>query len=114
MKRVRPAAEGPTRAVAGAAGAAVDRARKEFVPAARQSGSLMKHVVPAVVKPLHTLWHEILGFVFLAFAGIGAFKIWRRPEPMPPMQLAIVLIFVFVTAGYGIASVRKARRISRS
>jgi len=87
---------------------------KEWLPTVHQSGQFVKHVLPAAVKPIHSLWHEILGFVFLMFAAIGVWKIWQHPGPMPPVQFAIVVIFVAVMAGYGISSVRKARRISRS
>jgi hypothetical protein len=89
-------------------------AAKNWMPTARQSGQFMKHVLPAAVKPIHSLWHEILGFVFLLFAGIGAWKVWRNPDPMPPVQFFIVMIFILVMAGYGISSIRKSRRISRS
>ena len=87
---------------------------KDWLPTARQSGSFVKHVLPAAVKPIHSLWHEILGFTFLVFAGIGAWKIWHHAGPMPPVQLAIIAIFVVVMACYGVSSIRKARRISRS
>jgi hypothetical protein len=92
----------------------VTKSAKEWTPTARQSGMFVKHVIPAAVKPIHSLWHEIIGFVFLVFAGVAAFKIWQHPGVLPPMQLAIVGIFVVVMAGYGISSIRKARRISRS
>ena len=87
---------------------------KDWLPTARQSGSFVKHVLPAAVKPIHSLWHEILGFTFLVFAGIGAWKVWRHPGAMPPVQFAIVVFFIVVMAAYGISSIRKARRISRS
>ncbi len=74
----------------------------------------MKHVVPAAVKPVHSLWHEVLGFVFLAFAGLGVFKIVRNAATMKPGQLVILIFFVVVLAGYGISSFLKARKISRS
>lgn len=90
------------------------RSAGQWAPTVRQSGLFVKHVVPAAVKPVHALWHEILGFIFLVFAGIGAFKIWKHPGAMPPVQLVLVGLFVVVMAGYGISSVRKARRISRS
>lgn len=81
---------------------------------ARQSGLFLKTVVPAAVKPVHSLWHQILGFFFLVFAGLGAWRIWSHPGTLPPAQLAIVIVFIVVMAGYGISSIRKARRISRS
>jgi hypothetical protein len=81
---------------------------------ARQAGKFVKHVLPAAVKPVHSLWHEILGFVFLAFAGIATFKVWRNADDMGPGRLAIIIPFIAVTAFYGVSSFLKARRISRS
>ncbi len=94
--------------------AASAAATKQWGPTAKHSEQFVKHVLPATVKPIHALWHEILGFVFLAFAGIGAFRIWQRFGKLPPVQLLIIVIFVAVMAGYGISSVRKARKISKS
>src|SRR5947209_7399310 len=90
------------------------RSAQQWAPTARQSGMFFKHVVPAAAKPIHTLWHEIIGFIFLVFAGSAAFKIWQYPGALPPMQLALASAFVVVMAGYGISSIRKSRRISRS
>jgi hypothetical protein len=87
---------------------------RAYIPTARESGMFFKHVIPAAVKPVHSLWHEILGFTFLVFAGIGAWKIWQHPGALPPLEFAVVVIFIAVMTGYGISSIRKARRISRS
>src|SRR5947207_1752639 len=78
------------------------------------SGAFVRHVLPAAIKPIHSLWHEVLGFTFLVFAGIGAWKVWQHPGALPPIQFAIVIVFIAVMTGYGISSIRKARRISRS
>jgi hypothetical protein len=86
----------------------------QWMPAAKQSEAFVKHVVPAAVKPLHSLWHQILGFVFLVFAGLAAWKVWRTTTPIDPLMLALVVIFIIVMAAYGIASIRKSNRISRS
>jgi len=91
-----------------------DKISTQWAPTARQSGAFVKHVLPAAAKPIHSLWHEVLGFFFLVFAGIGAYKVWQHPGALSPVQLGIVLVFVVVMAGYGISSIRKARRISRS
>jgi uncharacterized membrane protein len=80
----------------------------------RQAGHFAKHVLPAAVKPIHSLWHEVLGFFFLAFAGLGIWKIVRNRSTMGPVQLAIVVPLIVVLAIYGISSFLKARRISRS
>ncbi|MDP9169854.1 MAG: hypothetical protein M3N54_04500 [Acidobacteriota bacterium] len=87
---------------------------RHYSPTARQSGQFLKHVVPAVVKPLHALWHEVLAFIFIVVAGSGAWWLWRHRAAEQPVQLVFVAIFVVVIAGYGISSVRKSRRITRS
>jgi uncharacterized membrane protein YhdT len=88
--------------------------KAQWIPAARQSGKFVKHVLPAAVKPLHALWHQILGFMFLVFAGTVAWKIWRNEAAIALPLLIIALVFVVVMAAYGISSLRKSRRISRS
>jgi hypothetical protein len=102
------------RAAGRVAGKMARNAGKEWMPAVRNSGKFVKHVVPAAVKPLHTLWHEVLGFVFLAFAGMAGFRMWREADTMSPVKFVMIGIFIAVTAGYGISSILKARRISRS
>jgi hypothetical protein len=89
-------------------------ARKQWMPAVRNSGTFVKHVVPAAVKPLHSLWHEVLGFIFLLIAGAGAFKMWRSAATTSPVMMLLAGFLVIVTACYGISSILKARRISRS
>jgi hypothetical protein len=79
--------------------------------AGRQAGTFFKHVLPAAVKPVHSLWHEVLSFIFLAFAGIAVWKVWRDPTPVRIMMLTPLIL---ILAGYGISSWRKSRRISRS
>ena len=81
---------------------------------ARQAGKFVKHVLPAAVKPVHSLWHEILGFVFLAFTGSAVFWVARHLATIGPGQLALIIPLIVLTAGYGVSSFLKARRISRS
>jgi hypothetical protein len=97
-----------------ASGRLASQSARQWAPSVKQSGLFFKHVVPAAAKPIHSLWHEVLGFVFLVFAGMAAFKIWHHPGALPPMQLILVSVFAVVMAAYGISSIRKARRISRS
>ena len=82
--------------------------------AGRNAGKFVKHVLPAAVKPVHSLWHEVLGFLFLVFAAIASWRVYRKAGELPPGQFAIMLLFIVVMAGYGVSSFRKARRISRS
>jgi succinate dehydrogenase hydrophobic anchor subunit len=81
---------------------------------ARQAGVFVKHVLPAAIKPVHSLWHEILGFVFLVFAVIGSWKVFHNSAKLGPLELAILIVFIVVMAAYGVSSFLKAWRISRS
>ncbi|MFN0168078.1 MAG: hypothetical protein ACKV22_16765 [Bryobacteraceae bacterium] len=90
-------------------------------PSLREQGTqLLKHVLPAVIKPLHSLWHEIIGFMFLAFAVIGFFKGVipyvgdGAKEPDAFGKLIVGSIFSLIMGGYGASSLWKARKISRS
>lgn len=80
----------------------------------RQAGKFVKHVLPAAVKPVHSLWHEILGFIFLLFAAVAAWKVARHSSVLGPVQLTILVLFIVVMVIYGVSSFLKARRISRS
>jgi hypothetical protein len=81
---------------------------------AQNAAKFIKHVVPAAVKPVHSLWHEVLGFVFLVFAALAGWKVFRNSASMGPVQFLLIVPLIVVTAGYGVSSFLKARRISRS
>jgi hypothetical protein len=81
---------------------------------AQNAGKFVKHVLPAAVKPVHSLWHEVLGFIFLVVAAVASWKVFRHFGAMGPVQLLLIVPLIVVTAGYGISSFLKARRISRS
>jgi heme A synthase len=86
---------------------------RDWIPAAQHSRQFVKHVVPAAVKPLHALWHQALGFLFLVIAGMGAWKVWRAENIAPPM-IIVAVIFIGIMAIYGISSILKANKISKS
>jgi len=83
-------------------------------PLANQAGKFVKHVLPAAVKPVHSLWHEVLGFIFLTVAVIATLNVARHRAAMTPVKLALIVPLIVITAGYGVSSFLKARRISRS
>jgi hypothetical protein len=91
---------------------------------ARHAGAFLRHVVPAIIKPLRSLWNEIIGFLFLIFAVIFGFKtaryameFARAPQAEGGSEFLRVAIAGFCTlvmGWYGISSFLRARRISRS
>jgi hypothetical protein len=81
---------------------------------ARSAGKFVKHVLPAAFKPIHSLWHEVIGFIFLASAVLATWWLFRHSSALTPGRLILPIIFIVVTAVYGISSFLKARHISRS
>lgn len=79
-------------------------------------------VLPGVVKPLHALWNEIVGFIFLAIAVFmirPTWKAWRKLEDGGDPGEAIVGLaggaaLMLVGLVFGIHGFMKARKISRS
>ena len=79
----------------------------------------LKHVVPKMVRPIRSLWHEVIGFLFLSLAflgGVSGFRAARNfdGEPENMFRLIVIAIFVLIMGGYGISSFRRARKITRS
>lgn len=82
--------------------------------ALRHGQEFVKHVAPAIIKPVHTLWNEVIGFLFLSFGTIFGFKTLRYALDHDPGRAAIGGFCTFLMLWYGISSFRKARKISRS
>ena len=79
----------------------------------------LSHVVPGVIRPLHALWNEVIGFLFLVFAAISAFYVFRAVRSFEGdmeglAHIVFPAIFGLVMAYFGVSSFLKARRISRS
>jgi hypothetical protein len=76
-------------------------------------------VVPAVVKPAHSLWHQIVGFVFTMMAiafVLSGFRAVRQFDGSAGavLRLTMLAVGVCLLGGYGISSFLRARKISRS
>jgi O-antigen/teichoic acid export membrane protein len=79
----------------------------------------MEHVVPGVVRPLHSLWNQIIGFVFIILA------LWATPSLIryvrefngdadDVFRIGLAVGFTALMMYFGIASFLRARKISRS
>jgi len=74
----------------------------------------LKHMVPAVLKPARTLWNEVIGFLFLCFAGIFGMQAVRYAMKGDTMRLVVAGFCTLIMGWYGVSSFLRARRISRS
>lgn len=85
----------------------------------REGRKFLGIVVPAVVKPARTLWHEVLGFLFISMAIVFVFSGFRAIRQFDGsagaiLRLAMLVFGVCLLGGYGISSFLRARKISRS
>jgi hypothetical protein len=90
---------------------------------ARSGREFVKHVVPAVLKPARTLWHEIIGFFFICLAvycGSGVVRAYKKLHSAPDQApgdlflLGLSAFFTLFLLYFGVTSFLRARKISRS
>jgi hypothetical protein len=77
------------------------------------------HVLPEIVRPMHALWNEVIGFIFIVLAIWAAPSAWRNIRQMDGdsgsfFKAAISVGFALLMVYFGISSFRRARKISRS
>ena len=77
------------------------------------------HVLPGVVRPMHILWNEIIGFVFICLALLTIPSMWRiyktfDGEAESLFRMGITVGFAVIMLLFGIGSFRRAKKISRS
>ena len=75
----------------------------------------MQHVLPGVARPLHILWNQIIGFLFLVLAAVpvpSAIRSYQDPNGLPRLMMSV--LFILLMATFGISSFLKARKIARS
>ena len=80
----------------------------------RHGVAFLRHVVPAVVKPIHALWNQMIGFLFLSFGVIFALRTTHYVLSHDTMRALIAGFPTAIMAWFGIGSFLKARKISRS
>ena len=77
------------------------------------------HVLPGVVRPLHALWNQLVGTVFVVLAIPAVFSTVRYIRQFDSSASGIFRVvlsasFAVIMAFFGIASFLRARKISRS
>ncbi len=79
----------------------------------------LSHVVPGVIKPLHSLWNQVMGFLFLVFTVLAAGYAVRAIRDFDGnieslFRIALPGLFALVMGYFCISSFWRARKISRS
>lgn len=79
----------------------------------------LSHVMPGIIRPLHALWNEVIGFLFLVFAALCAYYVFRAVRDFTGdieslVRIVFPALFGVVMGYFGVSSFLRARRISRS
>ncbi|HLH41104.1 MAG TPA: hypothetical protein VKX39_18285 [Bryobacteraceae bacterium] len=79
----------------------------------------LAHVLPGVIRPLHALWNQMIGFVFLVLAASPVPSIVHnirtyRSDSESLFRIVLSAIFAVIMLYFGITSLWRARKISRS
>lgn len=80
----------------------------------RVGGQFVRHIVPAIIKPAHALWNEVIGFIFLCLGVIFGGYTVRYALQGDTKRMLLIGIATVVMAWYGVDSFLRARKISRS
>ncbi len=82
--------------------------------------AFVRSFMPGVIKPLHVLWNEILGFVFFMLALLVSIGPVRRGyheldgDPANSIKFGLAVLLAVLMLGFGVHSFLRARRIGRS
>ncbi len=77
---------------------------------------LMGYVLPGVIRPIHILWNQVIGFFFLVLAVLPIRSImrdWGKDGGGPRLALGNPASR-YSWRGFGIHSFLRARKISKS
>lgn len=73
------------------------------------------HVIPGVIRPIHILWNQVIGFVFLVLAVLPVPSAVRSfGKDGSAARLALTIPFVVLMAWFGVSSFWRARKISKT
>jgi hypothetical protein len=82
--------------------------------AIRVGRQFFHHIVPAIVKPAHALWNEVIGFIFLCLGVSFGFYAVRYALRGDTLRLFVAGSATVIMIWYGVDSFLRARKISRS
>ena len=76
---------------------------------------LVAHVVPAVARPIHILWNQMIGFFFIVLALVPIPTAIRKfGKEGSGGYMFLTVSFVLIMGWFGISCFWRARKISKS
>jgi len=71
-------------------------------------------VIPGVIRPLHILWNQVIGFLFLVLALIPVPSLIRNwGKEGSGGHIVMSICFITLMGWFGISSFWQARKISK-
>ena len=86
----------------------------------RLAKAFVASFMPGVIKPLHTLWNEVLAFVFFLlalFVSLGPVRRGYREldgDPANVLKFVLAVVLAVLMVVFCLYSFLRARKISRS
>ena len=85
----------------------------------RMVRQFVHHVMPGVIRPLHVLWNQVIGFLFVVLGLLPVPFAVRNVRDYQGtaesfLRVTFSVIFTAVMLYFGISSFMRARKISRS
>jgi len=79
---------------------------------------LLQSFLPGIVKPLHSLWNEVLGALFLCFAIVLIRPVYRGYLELAEsgahfVKFLLSVFFFLVMLWFGLQAFWRARKITR-
>ena len=72
------------------------------------------YVVPGVIRPLHILWNQVIGFFFLVLAAFPVPTAYRSFNEGNIPRFILAAVFIVIMAMFGISSFWRVRKITRT
>jgi hypothetical protein len=72
------------------------------------------HVIPEVIRPIHILWNQVIGFFFIVLAVWPVTRLvhdWGQDGA--GFRVGLEISFALLMGGFAIHSFLKARKISK-
>jgi hypothetical protein len=79
----------------------------------------VKHVLPAVIRPLRVLWNQIIGFTFLVLTVWALPRTFRSVrefsgDPASLVRLLLSATFVAIMGAFSVYSFWRAHKVPKS
>ncbi len=90
-----------------------------FMVSAKHARQFLRHVLPAVIRPLRVLWNQVIGFVFLVLTLSAVPRGYRtvqefKGDPESFFRLLLTGLFIVLMAVFAVYSFWRAHKVPKT